>query len=63
MSLRSSWGAYATCRRLDVERPELPFLRFLEKPRVYYPKIELVVDAELSTRDRSLISTTPHLPR
>ncbi len=34
---------------LKVERPELPFLRFLEKPRVYYPKIELVVDAELST--------------
>src|SRR5262249_34205574 len=31
---------------LKVERPELPFLRFLEKPRVYYPKIELVVDAE-----------------
>ncbi len=34
---------------LKVERPELPFLRFLEKPRVYYPGIELVVDAELST--------------
>jgi enediyne polyketide synthase len=34
---------------LTVERPELPFLRFLEKPRVYYPKIELIVDAELST--------------
>jgi enediyne polyketide synthase len=34
---------------LKVERPELPFLRFLEKPRVYYPKVELVVDAELST--------------
>jgi enediyne polyketide synthase len=34
---------------LQVERPELPFLRFLEKPRVYYPRIELVVDAELST--------------
>jgi enediyne polyketide synthase len=33
---------------LKVERPELPFLRFLEKPWVYYPKIELVVDAELS---------------
>ncbi|HKS09041.1 MAG TPA: SDR family oxidoreductase, partial [Pyrinomonadaceae bacterium] len=34
---------------LEVEKPELPFLRFLEKPRVYYPGIELVVDAELST--------------
>ena len=34
---------------LSVEKPELPFLRFLEKPRVYYPKIELVVDAQLSS--------------
>jgi enediyne polyketide synthase len=34
---------------LKIERPELPFLRFLEKPHVYYPGIELVVDAELST--------------
>jgi enediyne polyketide synthase len=40
---------------LTVERPELPFLRFLEKPRVYYPKVELVVDAELST------TTDPYL--
>ena len=40
---------------LEVERPELPFLRFLEKPRVYYPGIELIVDAELST------STDPYL--
>jgi enediyne polyketide synthase len=40
---------------LKVEQPELPFLRFLEKPRVYYPGIELVVDAELST------TTDPYL--
>ncbi|HKU75606.1 MAG TPA: SDR family NAD(P)-dependent oxidoreductase, partial [Pyrinomonadaceae bacterium] len=40
---------------LKIEKPELPFLRFLEKPRVYYPKIELVVDAELST------ATDPYL--
>jgi enediyne polyketide synthase len=40
---------------LKLERPELPFLRFLEKPRVYYPGIELVVDAELFT------STDPYL--
>ncbi|HEY0725536.1 MAG TPA: SDR family oxidoreductase, partial [Pyrinomonadaceae bacterium] len=40
---------------LKVERPELPFLRFLEKSRVYYPGIELVVDAELST------ATDPYL--
>lgn len=32
-----------------VERPELPFQRFLEQPRVYYPKTELIVDVELST--------------
>ena len=40
---------------LKLEQPELPFLRFLENPRVYYPKIELVVDAELST------ATDPYL--
>ncbi|HVF23216.1 MAG TPA: type I polyketide synthase, partial [Pyrinomonadaceae bacterium] len=40
---------------LNVEKPELPFLRFLEKPRVYYPRVELVVDAELST------TTDPYL--
>lgn len=40
---------------LEVERPELPFFRFLEKPRVYYPGIELVVDAELTT------ATDPYL--
>ena len=40
---------------LRIDRPELPFLRFLEKPRVYYPRIELVADAELST------ATDPYL--
>ncbi|BAP54309.1 polyketide synthase family protein [Thioploca ingrica] len=33
---------------LRLEHPDLPFLRFLEHPRVYYPGIELVVEAELS---------------
>jgi enediyne polyketide synthase len=28
---------------------ELPLLRFLQKPRVYYPGVELVADAEVST--------------
>lgn len=42
-------GRLSEMPTLKVDRPELPFLRFLEKPRVYYPKIELVVDAELST--------------
>jgi len=40
---------------LQVAKPELPFLRFLEKPRVYYPEVELVVDADLST------TTDPYL--
>ncbi|MDD4915297.1 MAG: type I polyketide synthase [Methylococcales bacterium] len=33
----------------------LPFLRFIEQPRVFYPGVELVVDAELS------LSTDPYL--
>src|SRR4030095_13255852 len=40
---------------LKLERPELPFPRFLEKPRVSYPGTERVVDAELST------TTDPYL--
>lgn len=48
-------GRLSDMPTLKVERPELPFFRFLEKPRVYYPKIELVVDAELST------ATDPYL--
>jgi enediyne polyketide synthase len=38
-----------------LERPELPLLRFLEQPRVYYPQVEIVVDTELSA------STDPYL--
>jgi len=48
-------GRLSDMPTLEVERPELPFFRFLEKPRVYYPAIELVVDAELST------ATDPYL--
>lgn len=48
-------GRLSDMPTLKVERPELPFFRFLEKPRVYYPRIELVVDAELST------ATDPYL--
>ena len=33
---------------LPKEQPELPFWRFLEQPRVYFPGVELVVDVELS---------------
>ena len=41
-------GRFGEPPTLKMERPELPFLRFLEQPRVYYPGVELVVDAELS---------------
>ncbi|MFD8594405.1 SDR family NAD(P)-dependent oxidoreductase [Kitasatospora sp. NPDC059646] len=33
---------------IALERSELPLLRFLERPQVHYPGIELVVDAELT---------------
>jgi len=41
-------GRFGGPPTLRMEQPELPFLRFLERPRVYYPGVELVVDAELS---------------
>ncbi|MGZ8189719.1 MAG: SDR family NAD(P)-dependent oxidoreductase [Methylococcaceae bacterium] len=34
---------------LTLEQPELPFLRFLERTRAYYPGVELIVEADLST--------------
>lgn len=34
---------------IDLDRPELPLLRFLDRPQVYYPGVELVVDADLSS--------------
>jgi enediyne polyketide synthase len=34
---------------VQVEAGELPLLRFLERPRVHYPGVELVADAELSS--------------
>jgi enediyne polyketide synthase len=34
---------------LKVPRPELPFLRFLDRTRVYYPGVELIVEADLSS--------------
>jgi enediyne polyketide synthase len=48
-------GRFGEPPTLEVERPELPLLRFLEKPRVFYPGIELVVDTVLSA------DTDPHL--
>ncbi|MEU0213037.1 type I polyketide synthase [Streptomyces canus] len=36
---------------LTLEPRELPLLRFLDRPRVHYPGVELVVDADLSAVD------------
>ncbi len=33
-------GRYSDLPTFEIERPELPFLRFLEKVKVYYPRIE-----------------------
>ncbi len=33
---------------LKLERPDLPLRRFLERPRVYYPGVELVAEADVS---------------
>lgn len=41
-------GRYSDLPTFEIERPELPFLRFLEKFKVYYPQIELVIDVDLS---------------
>src|SRR5262249_32314736 len=41
-------GRFGDAPTLQIEQPDLPFLRFLEQPRVYYPGVELIVDAELS---------------
>lgn len=42
-------GRFREMCTLRVEQPELPLKRFLEQARVYYPKVELVVDVDLST--------------
>ena len=48
-------GRFGQPPTLEVERPELPLLRYLETPRVHVPGVELVVDAEVSA------DTDPHL--
>jgi enediyne polyketide synthase len=40
---------------LAISTPDLPFLRFLEQPQIYYPGIELVTDLEIS------LATDPYL--
>lgn len=48
----SRFGSLPTLRQAPQE---LPLLRFLERPRVFYPDIELVVDVDLS------LGTDPYL--
>jgi enediyne polyketide synthase len=42
-------GRYGALPTLKPEQAELPFLRFLERQRVFYPGVELIVEAELSS--------------
>ncbi|MBN2475117.1 MAG: SDR family NAD(P)-dependent oxidoreductase [Pirellulales bacterium] len=42
-------GRFGQPPTLKLDQAELPLLRFLEKPRVFVPGVELVADAELST--------------
>lgn len=42
-------GRYGEAPTLKLDQPELPLLRFLEQPRVYYPGVELIADVKLST--------------
>ena len=41
-------GRFGEPPTIDLDLPELPFLRFLEQPKVHYPGVELVMEAELS---------------
>ena len=43
-------GRFGEPPTLKMIEPELPLHRFLERKRVFYPGVELVVDAELSLR-------------
>lgn len=48
-------GRYGDIPTLSFAPPELPLGRFLEEPRLYYPGVELIADAHLST------ATDPYL--
>jgi enediyne polyketide synthase len=48
-------GRFGLPPTLKMEEPELPLRRFLERKHVFYPGVELVVDAELS------LQTDPYL--
>jgi enediyne polyketide synthase len=42
-------GRLGATPSLPIEAPPLPLIRFVERPRVHYPGIELVVESDLST--------------
>ncbi|MDJ0839598.1 MAG: SDR family NAD(P)-dependent oxidoreductase [Acidobacteriota bacterium] len=44
-------GRFGAPRTVEMATTELPFLRFLEKVRVHYPGIEMVIENKLSTAD------------
>jgi enediyne polyketide synthase len=48
-------GRFGEPPTVNIQRPELPFLRFLEHTRTYYPGVELIAEAELS------LSSDPYL--
>ena len=48
-------GRFGNPPTLRMEQPQLPLLRFLERPRVHVPGVELVVDVTLS------LGTDPYL--
>ena len=41
-------GRFDELPTLKLDKPDLPFLRFLEQPKVFYPGIELIVESTLS---------------
>jgi enediyne polyketide synthase len=60
-------GRYGDSPTLRPARPDLPFARFLERPRVYYPGVELIADSELTTQSDPYLKDhvfqgTPLLP-
>jgi enediyne polyketide synthase len=42
-------GRLGASSPLMIEAPMLPLLRFLERPRVFYPGVELIVETDLTT--------------
>lgn len=42
-------GRFGEAPTLKFEQPELPLMRFLERVKVHYPGIELIVEADLSS--------------